>query len=319
MTVALVDKIAWPVSSNYSIKPSVDTVGKGGYNLLATSDVDAVIKALFASGEQGAWFDPSDFSTMFQDSAGTTPVTAVGQPVGLILDKSKGLELGPETVVNGDFASGTTGWSNSGGTFTPAAGKLDVVNGSSWFWSTGGIALKPNATYQFNIDVSNYVSGSFQIYISDEVGHVSYAMQSNSHFTVYCRTGSVGGPDKGIIFNAFNGTIDNLSYKELAGNHATQATAAARPVLANNAQTKPFRDFDAVDDSMGTTFPSSLGSTCTVGRSNPTTGAVILTAQTIGTTYTATADDCQLVIVNRALTGQETTDLTAYLNGKAGL
>lgn len=44
--------------------------------------------SLFANGEQGAWYDPSDFSTMFQDSAGTTPVTAVGQPVGRILDKS---------------------------------------------------------------------------------------------------------------------------------------------------------------------------------------------------------------------------------------
>jgi len=43
---------------------------------------------LFTAGEQGAWYDPSDFSTMFQDSAGTTPVTAVGQPVGKILDKS---------------------------------------------------------------------------------------------------------------------------------------------------------------------------------------------------------------------------------------
>ena len=44
--------------------------------------------SLFAAGEQGAWYDPSDFSTMFQDSAGTTPVTAVEQPVGLIRDKS---------------------------------------------------------------------------------------------------------------------------------------------------------------------------------------------------------------------------------------
>ena len=44
--------------------------------------------SLFASGEQGVWYDPSDFSTMFQDAAGTTPVTAVGQPVGRILDKS---------------------------------------------------------------------------------------------------------------------------------------------------------------------------------------------------------------------------------------
>jgi hypothetical protein len=45
---------------------------------------------LFAMGEQGYWLDPSDFSTMFQDSAGTTPVTAVGQNVGLMLDKSRG-------------------------------------------------------------------------------------------------------------------------------------------------------------------------------------------------------------------------------------
>jgi len=44
--------------------------------------------SLFAAGEQGAWYDPSDFTTMFQDSAGSTPVTAVGQSVGRILDKS---------------------------------------------------------------------------------------------------------------------------------------------------------------------------------------------------------------------------------------
>lgn len=44
--------------------------------------------ALFANGEAGAWYDPSDLSTLFQDSAGTTPVTATGQPVGRMLDKS---------------------------------------------------------------------------------------------------------------------------------------------------------------------------------------------------------------------------------------
>lgn len=43
---------------------------------------------LFSNGEQGVWYDPSDFSTMFQDVAGTTPVTAVGQSVALIRDKS---------------------------------------------------------------------------------------------------------------------------------------------------------------------------------------------------------------------------------------
>lgn len=42
---------------------------------------------LFEQNEQGAWYDPSDFTTMFQDAAGTNPVTAVEQSVGSILDK----------------------------------------------------------------------------------------------------------------------------------------------------------------------------------------------------------------------------------------
>ena len=44
--------------------------------------------SLFAANEPGIWYDPSDLSTLYQDSDGTTPVTAVEQPVGLMLDKS---------------------------------------------------------------------------------------------------------------------------------------------------------------------------------------------------------------------------------------
>ena len=43
--------------------------------------------SLFASGEQGAWYDPSDLSTMFTNTAGTTPAT-VGDSVARINDKS---------------------------------------------------------------------------------------------------------------------------------------------------------------------------------------------------------------------------------------
>lgn len=43
---------------------------------------------LFSVGEQGAWFDPSDITTLFQDDAGTVPVTADGQTVGMMRDKS---------------------------------------------------------------------------------------------------------------------------------------------------------------------------------------------------------------------------------------
>jgi hypothetical protein len=57
-------------------------------NSIVVTNVAFSPAELFAAGEQGAWYDPSDFSTMFQDSAGTTPVTAVGQSVGKINDKS---------------------------------------------------------------------------------------------------------------------------------------------------------------------------------------------------------------------------------------
>ena len=43
---------------------------------------------LFSTGEQGAWYDPSDMATLFQDDAGTIPVTAAGQVVGRMRDKS---------------------------------------------------------------------------------------------------------------------------------------------------------------------------------------------------------------------------------------
>jgi len=46
---------------------------------------------LFQNNETGFWFDATDFDTMFQDSSGTIPVTAVGQPVGLWKNKIIGL------------------------------------------------------------------------------------------------------------------------------------------------------------------------------------------------------------------------------------
>lgn len=43
---------------------------------------------VFAGGGAGIWLDPSDISTGFQDSAGSTPQTASGQFTGKRLDKS---------------------------------------------------------------------------------------------------------------------------------------------------------------------------------------------------------------------------------------
>jgi hypothetical protein len=58
--------------------------GTGQYSMVTFNPSSS----LFAAGEKGAWFDAGDRSTLFQDRAGTIPVTAVGQFVGKWLDKS---------------------------------------------------------------------------------------------------------------------------------------------------------------------------------------------------------------------------------------
>lgn len=62
--------------------PGATIIGASSKNLTQ------LIKSIFATGEQGFAYDPNDLTTLFQDAAGTIPVTAAGQPVGLMIDKS---------------------------------------------------------------------------------------------------------------------------------------------------------------------------------------------------------------------------------------
>lgn len=91
MTVAIVANIARPISSAISTSFSADSYGLlSSYGLLGGSapDLGAAIKALFASGEQGAIYDYMDKANLSQDSAGTIPVTTYGDPIGRVTDLS---------------------------------------------------------------------------------------------------------------------------------------------------------------------------------------------------------------------------------------
>lgn len=86
------------------------SIGFGGAYWLNIRFEDFIASTGYTAGEQGWWFDSSDRSTLFRDSAGKLPVTESGQTVGLHLDKSKGLVLGAEFITNnGDFSDGLKG------------------------------------------------------------------------------------------------------------------------------------------------------------------------------------------------------------------
>lgn len=75
--------------------------------------------------------------------------------------------------------------------------------------------------------------------------------------------------------------------------------------------------FDLVDDSLVATFGAALGTNCTVARSVPGAGAVILTGQTIGTSYTDTASNHCLAIFDGPLNTAQTALVTAWANQAA--
>ena len=281
------------------------------------------VARLFSQGEQGVWYDISDFSTLFQDSAGTTPVTAVEQPVGLTLDKSKGLVLGAELVVNGDFSNGTTGWTAGGATLSVVDGELVVTNiGVDYGYARQNITTVVGKSYLATVTLRKVVTGTAYLQAGPVTSGSLLSLVTTSLTNVVLRGVFVATATTTNI-NTLNsnqsngvGIFDNISVRELPGQHGKQATSAARPLL----KASPTRiDYDAVDDTLVATFASSLGTDCTVCRAVPSVGASILTGQTIGTTYTDNTDHCGLIIINRALTASETSSVTAYLNAKAGV
>lgn len=233
--------------------------------------VEFKVSQLFSAGEQGAWYDPSDFSTMFQDAAGTTPVTAVRQAVGLLLDKRKGLSLGSELVTNGTFDTNINGWTagsassniswNNGklrvsttliGTVGKSAYQVFPVVAGKWYLITGSATLIEGTVTVVQVALRDGVSAeSSAVILSSNImlhtlanGSFYYYADTTRTLYLHCR-----------IFNTSQPCtvdFDNISGKEISGNHATQTTNTKRPVLQQDANGKYYLLFDGIDDALQT-------------------------------------------------------------------
>ena len=201
---------------------------------LRTLDPAASVRALFANDEPGVWFEANDANTLFTDVAGTTPVTTPGDAVALQLDKSQGLTLGPELVTNGGFDADSD-WEKSGHwVISGGAATMPLTTGYLPLYQV--MAFTSAKTYLVEFDVTA-ITGTLQVLLNDD------PITSNKSNTL---TVSATGRFSGLLTaqagaevlaisrtgGASSCTIDNISVRELPGNHRTQATTAARPLYA---------------------------------------------------------------------------------------
>jgi hypothetical protein len=204
--------------------------------------------SLFAASEEGAFYDFSNLATLRQNSYGVGAVTDYGDPVGFVLDQSKGSstfnDLGPELLPNPDFTTdisrvsggGTQSraWDNGALVITNAGAFNNVVFELYDFQESG-------APYLFEIEVSEINldgGGAIDAFAHSGAGTNYYSGLFSSPGTYSC----VLIPTSGAAQNmqvAFPGgsvnssmRIERMSYRKLPGNHLTQSTSTARPLLA---------------------------------------------------------------------------------------
>jgi hypothetical protein len=181
---------------------------------------------LWLATEAGDWWDINDLSTMYQDTAGTTPVTAAGQSVSNIVGKKSGTVLtptvsesvGPPTLRhNGtayylEFVSG--GGFNDDLQIASLRG-CDATTGNMTMWCAPSI---PSASATVGIishddGASNRV-GFLQIHLSDaRIAHFysgsvgsDYAGGTVVNNTPHTHIGVSGATIEAFLNNTSNGS-----------------------------------------------------------------------------------------------------------------
>lgn len=134
-------------------------------------------------------------ATMFQDAAGTAPVTSVEQPVGLILDKSG----------NGNHASQST--TTARPLLSARVNKLDHTN--IHLWSSGSVTVEAGQpspfggsdAYLLTVPVTGTYRRIYRTLASPSTMHSIYAKRGSSNFLFHH-----GGSGAGVTFDLDAGT-----------------------------------------------------------------------------------------------------------------
>ena len=158
--------------------------------LLRQKSLPQVVRQI-VQRDNGAWFDPEDMSTMYQDAAGTTPVTALEQPVGLWLDKSgNGNHAIQSITASRPTLSARYNWLLNSDTLSTQPVTTVAAQYTLSFTGTGSVTLSGTATGTLvGTGVNNRVSLSFtptaETLTLTVTGSVTLAMLSFGTLTTY--------------------------------------------------------------------------------------------------------------------------------------
>lgn len=192
---------------------------------------DDAVAAAQAAGASLWLFPPASLAApatygpfVGSDGSGGNPALGSGV-IGWLRDAGGGL-IGPELVTNGDFSSDT--WWSKDATVTISGGTANFAStpASSGIFRPG--LLTVGKTYAITYTISSLSAGAVRVVAGSNAGSVRSSAGTYTDLVVCASSGQ-------FYLQAFSGSpttgaIDNVSVRELPGNHATQSTSGNRPV-----------------------------------------------------------------------------------------
>ena len=262
--VALATEIAaaiLPANVVFSLIDATTQTGKLAIYTATTTEVtlakarsvlrDESINYLFY-GRTAIAYDPQDLTTLFQDAQGALPgyrpgMGQVDPPVGLMMDKSQGLELGPE-LWDGVLIV-TNGTSGSNGVYDAETGELSntVVGTLSYIpaFLGGEGLLEMNKFYRVRLKFSGNLTPIFSVTLNRGLASAIFSAGGISGNDIRSAGGEyeyIGihtvGTSTGLRISTDGTTtwdglfIESISIREIKGYHAYQSTPTARPTLS---------------------------------------------------------------------------------------
>lgn len=281
---------------------------------------------LFADGTAGIYHDFSQTDRLFQDTA-FTAVSADTNPAGVAFEESRwggqtlSQVVSPQTelVTNGTFTTDTSGWSTVLSSLAVVSGRMQVTATSTGGRGVQSFAVVVGKAYRVLFDQENGTQIAGFRAGTTAGGSEYFAVSSTGSYSrAFVATGTtlhLSAIPSGVG-TAF---YDNISVKEIPGNHATQSTSSARPWY----YTPGLLRSDASDDNLLSTFvlgssgnalvakvkvPASLAATQVVmGTSGSSTARLFMGFNTSGHMVGGVGSDSTTTVVHavdyRGLTG----------------